>query len=341
MKKTFLIVALGLSLIGQLEAQIIFQDNFSTYNAAALNNQATWTNNSSSAGLGACAGAICSGAQIANRNMSYTDYTSSTKAVTILSDADSCGTFFPAVQSGDVYFSFLINLSATPTTTSTNDIIRVASASNFNTTFRVFFKTASSGSYYIGVTKGATGNPAVFSPNGYNMNQDHLVVIKYSQGAGASDYTITVYVYPVLSLPEPTANPAFANFTGTDQAGSIDRIVIRQNASNLPTGFFSCLKIARTWNDLNTLSTQMFESKTIQLSHYDLTQGQLSFDSTQLISQAEVSIYDLKGAKLVAKTIEIDGQTTMSIPAISVSGVYVLEVKQQGQSVLNQKLVVK
>ncbi|OYU83875.1 MAG: hypothetical protein CFE24_09480 [Flavobacterium sp. BFFFF2] len=341
MKKTFLFGALGLAFMGQLQAQIIFQDNFSTYNAAALNGQGTWTNNSSSAGLGACAGAICSGAAVANRTMSYTDYASTTKAVTIQSDADSCGTFFPAVQnSGDLYFSFLINLSATPGTTSSNDIIRVSSANNFNTTFRVFFKTASTGSYYIGVTKGSSGNPAVFSPNGYNMNQDHLVVIKYSQGTGTSDDAVSVFVDPVLASAEPTT-PAFVNFTGADQAGSIDRIVVRQNASNLPTGFFSCLKIARTWNDLNTLSNQIFESKTVQLARYDLVQGQLTFDSTQLISQAEVTIYDLKGAKMVAKTIDIDGQTTMSIPAISAAGVYVLEVKQQGQPVLNQKLVVQ
>lgn len=69
-------------------SQIIFDDNFSSYTAGQpLSGQGTWTNNSSlNGGLGACSGFGCISSSIVNTSISYPNYGTATKSLSISSN---------------------------------------------------------------------------------------------------------------------------------------------------------------------------------------------------------------------------------------------------------------
>ncbi|MEY2739764.1 MAG: hypothetical protein RL259_1673, partial [Bacteroidota bacterium] len=217
-------------------SQTIFQDNLNNYTVnTQLSGQGTWTNNSSNGGTGACTGALCVNAKVLTPGFNYLNYGSSTKSLQLLSDTDGCGTLFTPVTSGDVYVGFMINVSSAAT--NPNDFFRVNNGSFTTTTFRVFVKTVSGNTYTLGISKGAPGNATVYTTNVYSFNQDYLVILKYSQLAGAADDQLNLYVNPVMTNGVPTTPDATTN-SGTDQSGNLDRLVFRQNTTvaTTPTG---------------------------------------------------------------------------------------------------------
>ena len=60
------------------------------------------------------------------------------------------------------------------------------------------------------------------------------LILKYSQLAGAGDDILNLYVNPVIANGVP-ATPDATTSSGTDQSGTIDRLVFRQNATATPT----------------------------------------------------------------------------------------------------------
>ena len=156
-------------------AQNIFQDSFASYNSnAQLSGQGTWTNSSSlPGGLGPCTGAICQNARVVDQNMSASDYGSSTKAFSLTPDTDGCGRgFTPFTSNGNLYIGMVINITSA-NAQSLTDFFRVLSGGNFTTTFRMLIQPTSGSTYSIGIRKGDTSNPTVYTANSYNYGTDY------------------------------------------------------------------------------------------------------------------------------------------------------------------------
>ena len=113
MKQKITLLALSLFSFYFSNAQNLFKDDFSTYNNAQLSGQGTWTNisSSSTSGLGVCTGTSCSNATITANAISYLNYGTSSKSLTIIPNSDGVGTFIPAVTTGDVYVALVLNLT--------------------------------------------------------------------------------------------------------------------------------------------------------------------------------------------------------------------------------------
>lgn len=339
MNKKLLLLALLNSFV--LFSQTIFQDNLSNYTTGqTLNGQGTWTNNSSSAGTGACTGAICTNATVLTPGFSYTNYGTSTKSLQLLADTDGCGSIFTSVTSGDMYVGFMINISSS--VTSPNDFFRVNNGNSFVTGFRVFIKTVSASTYTIGISKGAAGNAVVYTTTIYPFNQDNLLILKYSQLAGAGDDILNLYVNPVIANGVP-ATPDATTSSGTDQSGTIDRLVFRQNATATPTGRAGLVSVARSWTGLifPNMSVTQFGKEVFTINSKNAKNGLLTINSNANLENASLSIYSLDGKLLENITISlIDSENSIAINPIQNGGVYIVSIKGNGVN-SNQKIYVE
>ncbi len=340
MKTKLILVALMATF--SAHAQNIFQDNFSTYfTGVDLNTQGTWSNNSSNpGGLGAAIGAIPNNADVLATPVSYPDYGSSINSIKISPDSDGCGTEFPTVASGDLYVGFILNLTNAQANNN-SDFFRVMSGGNFNTTFRLY-ATPAPGAFFLGVSKAANGNQINFTPNALAYNQDHLVIIKYTQGSGTNDDLISVYVDPAFAAGEP-GTATITNNVGLDQAGNLDRLSFRQNWTNgMPTGNAGLLSLALTWADLGfTLGKEQFNSNSIAISSTNAKNGELILQSNIALDHATLKIITINGAVIENKNIEIEATNNLiSINPIRSAGVYIIEVTSKNGQRFVQKIMV-
>ncbi len=339
MKKLLLYITILTFGIGY--SQNVFHDDISSYTAGTdLNGNGSWTNNSSSAGTGSCTGALCTNSQVFTKNMSYTNYGSTTKCLTLAPDLDGCGHLFTPVTTGDMYVGFMCNISTS--VTSPNDFFRVCSGNSLNTTFRIFIKTVSASSFAIGISKGASGNAVAYTNSSYSFNQDHLIILKYTQSSGAADDVLNLYVDPVMANGVPLSADATTS-SGTDQAGNVDRLVFRQNATNTPTGFASLVSVALSWTGLifSNLTSNEFQKASFVINTSEVKSGNFSLQSKQNLSNASLKIYNLEGKIIENRTLSIlEDWNTLTINPIQNSGVYILEITSNEIN-YNQKFIVE
>jgi hypothetical protein len=339
MKKLAIIIALFVFVLGY--SQNVFQDNL---NSCTVNNQlsgqGTWTNNSSNGGTGACTGALCSNAKVLTPGFSYLNYGTSINSLQLLTDTDGCGTLFTPVTSGDMYVGFMINVSSA--FTSPNDFFRVNNGSFITTTFRVFIKTVTGNTFSIGISKGASGNATVYTTNAYAFNQDHLIILKYSQLAGAADDLLNLYVNPVMANGVPTT-PDATTSSGTDQSGSVDRLVFRQNTTSTPSGRAGLVSVAKSWTGLifPTMAQADFSKEKFSINTNEAKNGLLQINSIENIENAQLFIYNIDGKLLENKVISLaNSYNSITINPISSSGIYIVSITSNGVD-YKQKVVIK
>lgn len=327
-------------------AQNIVQESFTSYNSnAQLSGQGSWTNNSSlPGGLGTCVGALCTNARVVDRNMSSGTYGSSTKAFSLTPDTDGCGrSFTPFTDNGDLYVGMVINITSAQT--SPIDFFRVMSGGNLTTTFRMLVQATSGTTFNIGIRKGDTANPTVYTANSYNYGTDYLVIFKYTQASGVNDDTITIYANADYAAGESGNTVSATNFAGNDQSGSIDRMAFRQNAgpAGMPIGFVSLVSVAKTWETLTfNLSNNNFNKNTFSIVSNQATNGILNIKSGMALDNAMLAIYDIQGRKVVSKTTDLtESDNEITINPIRNAGVYILEITSENNQRFTQKILVQ
>ncbi len=324
-------------------AQNILRENFSNYTTGSqLSGQGVWTNNSSNpGGLGTCGGFGCVNAKVLANTIGYTGFATTTiNSFELKTDLDGCGRAFTAVASGDLLIGMVLNLSLT-TATTTNDFFRVMSGGNFSSAFKMYAKSSGSG-YVIGISKGAS-TTIVFSNTVLSLNQDNLIVLKYSILAGTSDDIVALYCNPTYANGTPATADATIN-SGTDQTGSIDRLVFRQNVNaGIPNGRVGLLSVAKTWEDLTftILSTNDFQQSTFKINSYKAANGLLEINSNLISSNATLNIYSVLGNLLQTKKVDFEQKSnTISINSLTNAGVYIVEIVAESGARFSQKILV-
>ncbi len=339
MKKIVICIVLFTFILGH--SQTVFQDNFNSYTVnTQLSGQGTWTNNSSNGGTGSCTGALCTNSKVLTPGFSYLNYGTSSNSLQLLTDTDGCGSLFTPVTSGDMYVGFMINVSSA--VTSPNDFFRVNNGSFITTTFRVFIKLITGNTFVIGISKGGSGNAIVYTTNLYAINQDHLLILKYSQMAGASDDQLNLYVNPVIANGVPATPDATTN-SGTDQSGSVDRLVFRQNTTSTPSGRAGLVSVAKSWTGLifPTMALTDFSKEKFSINTSEAKNGLLQINSIDNVENAQLSIYNIDGKLMENKSVSlIDSSNTIAINPMSSNGVYIVLISANGEN-YNQKVVVK
>jgi len=186
--------------------------------------------------------------------LSYTGITNTGNAVSLVTSGEDA--YKPTADSntiGDLYASFLINVTAAQ---STGDYFLsfYSKASSGGGYFgRVFIKAATGG-YVLGLSKNST--TAVWDTATRSFNTTYLVVLKMNR-LGVNSSTTTddptyLFVNPAISSSEPT--PTVTGATGTGQADSyagIDGVALRQGtAANTPTLKVGAIRYGSTWGDV-------------------------------------------------------------------------------------------
>lgn len=324
-------------------AQLV-HDNFELYTVGQqLSGQGSWTNNSSNpGGLGVAAGGGTNSNVVAT-SLSYLNYGTASNALEIKPNSDGCGTSFVPVTSGDLYVSFVLNLTAAQVNNN-SDFFRVFSGGNYNTTLRLY-ATSNGFSFNLGVAKGANGNQIASSQLSYNYNQDHLIVIKYSQLSGISDDVISVYIDPVFANGASQIAAMTTN-SGLDQSGSIDRMSFRQNWTNgMPTGKAGLISVGKTWEALSfaTLNLSSFENSNVfSIVANDSKNGWIQIQAnSDFAEDFEIKIHTVLGTLLQRKNQKLGkGNNEVHIHPISNSGVYIIEIIGANGMHYSQKIIV-
>ncbi|MCX6142228.1 MAG: T9SS type A sorting domain-containing protein [Ignavibacteriales bacterium] len=157
---------------------------------------------------------------------------------------------FPPVSSGDVYLSFLMNISAVQ---SGDYFIAVSpSASQVNYYARLHVQSSGAG-YGIGIKK-SNETGAQYGTSVYNLNTTYLVVLKYTFAGTATDTTndpISIYVVPNgSSIATEPATPEINGYvsTGKNDAADLASVTLRQgSATNAPTMVIDAIRVGNSW----------------------------------------------------------------------------------------------
>ena len=325
-------------------SQLDINEDFSTFTVGQpLSGQGTWTNNSSlSGGLGSCTGFGCLSSSIVNNNLSYPNYGSVSKALSISSNQDAVGTTFTGISGGTFYLSFVVNFSSAvndPLNSNSQDFFRVMSSGNYNTAFRM--GAYNSGGGFIIFIQKASG-AKVYS-NILSFNQSHLLVMKYVFNPGTNDDSVSLFVNPDVSIAEPL-NPIQTSDGGginyPDYLGAIDRMNFRSNWSTIPTGFIGMVKGAKGWGSL--LNTSTFQSNSgFVINGKEAKNGILIINSNRNIASALLNIYDIQGKKLESKNVSLnDSMNEVSINNLNISGTYIVEIIENSGGKFVQKIIV-
>jgi hypothetical protein len=188
--------------------------------------------------------------KVTNNGLSFTGYPGSGvgNAVSMTTSGNDIGRDFQATNTGSVYFSMMINLSAAQ---SGGDYF--ASIGSGTTTFfvRVFAKSSANG-FQLGVNKSSVGTP-VYTTTEYSFNTTYVIVGKYTfNTASTTDDVVSLYVLTPASgvvAAEPTTpdvGPVSVS-TQTD-AGTLSRIFLRQGSATLAaTLTVDGIKVGDSW----------------------------------------------------------------------------------------------
>jgi hypothetical protein len=175
-----------------------------------------------------------------------------TKGGSGVTDGDVNRTFTKIDATGDVYVSFLLNVSAAQ---ATSDYFFHFSTNPLNSSFfrgRLHARSNGAG-YSLGLVKNA--ETRVDNTTVLNFNQTYLIVFKYSfSTVTTSDDQVKVFVYET-GVPSDEASPTLTTIGATGSAGTGDpttdvgSIAVRQG-TNTPTGVIDGIRVAKLWADL-------------------------------------------------------------------------------------------
>lgn len=352
--KKILLVIITFS-VSSLQSQNIFKDDFSTYTVGSpLHGQGLWSHINDAAnggyGVGGCvpvtSGQTCFSANLLSNNISYLNYGTSTSTLQIAGQLDGVGhPISPVITDGDLYVSMVLNVTTAPLLASGVDFFRVVNGDTPFVAFRLIVVDDGTGAgFKIGIKKGPSNSPYVFTDNIYSYNTDNLIVLKYIHLIDIADDILNLYVNPDFAAGEP-ATPNSTTNVGTDQSDNIDRLAFRLNFNNvgtLPTGYAGLVSASKDWFGLGfvPLAVNQFESKQLTILSNNAKIGVLTIDTDRSVN-AKLNIYTLTGALIETQNISLNNTTNqININPIQSIGVYIVELIESSGKKQVQKITI-
>ncbi len=255
--KKFILASLFVGFLINAEAQLLLQEDFnytSTGNSAAdsIQNPAiggsVWKKHSgtgnaifwTSTGLtyaGYAGSGIGGSINLAHRSASSDDVNAAL--------ADS-------IKTGNVYVSFLVNVTVTGGTVGDYSLhLSPFAGSSISSIFqtRFFFKDTLSGSVRFGLSKQGASAAAVWSTNAYTVGQTYLIVLKYTFNPTlTNDDVCSMYIF---SSGVPSVEPGSADIVATDVATDLSKVyglALRQGTVGTGAAIFDGIRVATSWN---------------------------------------------------------------------------------------------
>ena len=241
---------------------------------------------------------------------------------------------FTGVSSGEVFASFIFNITDQSSITDLNDggyfAALAAGDSSFDTRVWVHSTTDPVGTTYeISITNASSN--AVFAGT-YNVGDNVLIVLSYAPGVG----TVKGWVNPTsLGGAEPT--PDFSE-TDASAAATIDRFIIRQDsAGETPSILFDELRIGTSFADVTptTLSNDDYISDVFKLYPNPAKSGFVNITSTGS-ETIQVNVYDILGKQVINAAV---ASGRLDVSTLN-TGVYIVKLTQ-GTATTTKKLIIQ
>ena len=241
---------------------------------------------------------------------------------------------FTGVTSGEVYASFIFNITDQSSITDLTDggyfAALAAGDSSFDTRVWVHPNTDPvSTTFEISITNASSG--AVFAGT-YNVGDNVLIVLSYAPGVG----TVKGWVNPTsLGGAEPT--PDFSE-TDSSAAATIDRFIIRQDsAGETPSILFDELRIGTSFSEVTptTLSNEDFISDAFKLFPNPAKSGFVNISSTGS-ETIQANVYDILGKQVINAAV---ANGRLNVSTLN-RGVYIVKLTQ-GAASTTKKLIIQ
>jgi hypothetical protein len=241
---------------------------------------------------------------------------------------------FTGVTSGEVFASFIFNITDQSSITDLNDggyfAALAQSDSSFDTRIWVHPTTDPVGTTYeISITNASSG--AVFAGS-YNVGDNVLIVLSYAPGVG----TVKGWVNPTsLGGVEPT--PDFSE-TDATVAATIDRFIVRQDSTGeTPSILFDELRIGTSFEEVTptTLSNADFVSDAFKLYPNPSKSGFVNITSTGS-ETILATVFDILGKQVINAAVSNE---RLDVSTLN-TGVYIVKMTQ-GAATTTKKLIIQ
>lgn len=317
MKKIFTLIAFCM-ILAAANGQLL-TENFA-YTAGQLISANGWTAHS---------GAGTNAITVTAPGLTYTGHPGSGvgNAVTMTTSGEDDNRAFTSTNSGSVYFSFLVNISAVQSGDYFIGVLQTTSIFPV----RVYAKTDGAGGYFFGASKG--NSTAVYETNARTLGTTYLVVGKYTFNTGTTtDDVVDLWVNPALGGTETAAT--IPNITGTStDATSISAVFLRQgSAASAATPQVDAILVGTTWADV----TPSGAVPTLSISSPLTGFGNVCINTT-----AGPNSFTISGTNLTTANVNVAALTGFEYATVS-GGPYTstLSISQPGGT-FNQQVFVR
>jgi len=280
-------------------------------------------------GWTAFSGAGSSALTASSPGLNYVGLTSSGNAVTVgNSGEDAYKAATTSNTSGDLYASFLINVSAAQATGDYFVSFYSKATAGGGYFGRLFIKSTTGG-YLLGVSKNST--TAVWDTTARSLNTTYLVVVKMAR-VGTNTSTTTddptfVFVNPALGGVEPSPTITGA-VSGADTYAGIDGIALRQGSSTAaPTLKIGAIRYGTSWADVTPAggsSSPSITPSVSTLTGFATTAGTASAVQTFTVTganlSADVTVTAPTGFEVASDGATFAGSKILTQSAGAVSG---------------------
>ena len=167
------------------------------------------------------------------------------------SSGEDARSSFALQNTGTVYYSFLLNLTANSISTGGTSIVSFGSGANLAASLGIRRQaTGDTSKYNIGFYARQTFNGPQWAPDLLSPGTTYLVVLAYTFVAGTANDVISLWISPTsFGGSEPTATVTAVNASG-DISG-IDFVQLWQRDSSTPTNVeLDELRVGTTWADV-------------------------------------------------------------------------------------------
>ncbi|MEM0541744.1 T9SS type A sorting domain-containing protein [Flavobacterium sp. j3] len=251
-----------------------------------------------------------------------------------------CVSPFTSVNTGTVYYSFLLNVASMTGVSDANGGYFAAFGSNpTNLGATLWSKRIDDTSFNLGIeVRTATGASTSFATATYQTGQTYFVVVGYTFNPAASDDSVDLWVNPVIGAAQPAATISDAQTAAGTDLSTISNFLLRQDsATETPSVQIDELRIGTTWTQVTggTLGTNNNNIAGLRVYPNPVTNGTL-FIETTANAEKSVTIFDVLG-KQVLNTTTTD--STINVNSLN-SGVYIIKITEEGKTA-SRKLVIK
>jgi hypothetical protein len=197
-------------------------------------------------------------------------------ATTATSGAGDHNRTFTSQNSGTVYMSCLVNITAV--TASVDYFLHFNAPSNF--TARVGAVTSGT-NLRFGISK--AGTPTIVTTSNFALGTTYMIVVKYTFVAGTLNDICDLWVLPAFASSEALAGaPLQSTLVGAD-AASLSAVAIRQG-STVPAATIDAFRVGTTWADIAPAASLINSGNNYSATAFSNTYGTASASQSFLVT---------------------------------------------------------